>query len=258
MSAAGDDRRRHHPALVHHHDHIAGARVVAEVVALGQVLAQIGAAVGELRVQLIADAGGAAGAAADVQAGHRAAEAGSDVRSCRPASRVGPSARPRYWSCRGRTSAAGSRGRGPAVRRCRRAARRASRPSPSRPSRSPESRAGPRCEIESTSLKYRVITCGRRSAGSRSQSSTVATRSALGMVPSYLFQNVGRMPLIAASDPGQKKQAATMPWRSAGHPDRLASVPAAIGRPWLRSGTNRRRCAPGSKNQFSTIPWWPG
>jgi len=41
---------------------------------------------------------------------------------------------------------------------------------------------GPSCDAESIVLKYRVMRCGRRSAGSRNHSSTVATRSALGVV----------------------------------------------------------------------------
>ena len=38
-----------------------------------------------------------------------------------------------------------------------------------------------RCEAVSSSLKYKVITCGRRSAGNHSQSSVRLTRSSFGV-----------------------------------------------------------------------------
>ena len=76
--ASVDDRRRQvQPSSIH--DHVTGARRLAQVITLRQLLPQVGAAVGELRVELITDALRAPGTAAHVQAGHWSVEARSDV-----------------------------------------------------------------------------------------------------------------------------------------------------------------------------------
>ena len=90
----------------------------------------------------------------------------------------------------------------------------------------------------------------------RSHCSTVLTRALLATAPSYLFQMVGRTRFIFASEPCEKKQAATIPCDLA--VPRSARLDTS-SHPSGRLIANRiRLVAIGIVERVLTMPWRSG